>query len=304
MIFSYKAKFGEVDLNLTSTSCSHGHALAQHRQPNRNGARLESMGRNPLEIQLSFIFFDSGNEFLDTDGNPSTNPERDASFQFAKFNEMLQTNTPRTLVHPYLGSLRGRISDFSHDASAQSSAITCQATFIEEIDEKKIVDPDSAISATGSQAAQSRTLSVDDILAENGLTSTVTGEAREVLVQWESDPTISARRVQLEMTTLNNKLSAELITIQSRSDLSQFPIVKAYTNLQHTITEAAMTYTAKQPKVIDLTVHGPAPLRLIAASFYGAREANERFLEIIDLNPNLRQVGMVPRGTLLKVYAL
>ncbi len=285
MIFTYDCQYFDITLHATSSSVSHGHSLAQHSFPNSNGAQLEAMGRNARTITLEFTFF--GEEGLQ---------------EFERFNTLLETNEARTLVHPYLGSIFAAVSDFSHSASAETDAINCSATFVEDMDEI-IFDVEPAAQLKNTTAdARGATLGLDSEREIAGAdASMTTSDVRSAIDNWDQNPDLPAQQVQLEMRTLDVRLAEE--QNQYLGDIDLFPVYRAYTLLRRTLRESAANFTSSAPKVIDITVRGAASLRLIAGNYYGPSEANLRFAELVSLNPGVRRVGRVPRGTVLKFFA-
>lgn len=298
--FRFEASFAGVRIDVLSTSTSHPRRVFPHEFPNKSGAETEDQGRGTLRITLAFLFIDrkaSGDETL---------PIGDFQERFDEFSELVAEDPVRTLVHPYLGQIRCRIADFSTTGDGEGQAqIRCSASFVEEISETPVLDiVDSAIQATaGAQSVLAASVGAHDALAAQGLSSELPGAAAATAEQWGFRVDLTTRSVQLEMADLNARLSVELDTLMAGGDVDSAPILSAYTVLQYRLRKAAEAFSTTTPRIIEITTTGTVPLLAIAARFYGAREAERRFAEMLDLNPQLRTPGCVPPAVTLKAYS-
>ena len=110
------ASFNGVSFQVFSVEDNFERALIEHSYPFVNGADLESMGLNPLTVNMSAVFFGEG---YYTD--------------FKKFIEGLKINKPSVLVHPIRGRLQNMIcvsASLSHDAE-NINYVTAQLSFRE-----------------------------------------------------------------------------------------------------------------------------------------------------------------------------
>jgi len=294
--FTYTAEYDGIQLDVISTSTSHGRTLVPHRFPKRDGAQLEDMGREPLVASLEFVFVD--NRFVAAGGG-------DYLDRFEAFELVVEDGTSRLLIHPYLGSINARVSDFSHRGNADGSpAIWCSATFTEELGLDPVFDPeDLGQTRVGAQAVRATALQAEAELEAIGADTTNVLSAITTAENWETDPELSARQVQLEMATLNNRLSSELDSLNAATDLTRHPVMKQYTSLQYALQKAAQSFTTTTTRLVKINVTEPLPLRVIASRFYGAAEAERRFDELRELNPAIRNPSIVPAGTELTAYS-
>lgn len=275
--------------------------MFSHEFPKKDGASTEDKGRRPLVISLEFIFIDRKSQ--PGDELPVQGYEK----RFDDFQELVKTGDVRTLIHPYLGQIRCRISNYSHRADGEGQArITCSATFTKENAEAPVLGIVSGgIQVTaGSQAVLAASTLANDELATAGFSSLLPDLAFELSVSWELSLELTTRRVQTDMAALNSRLNVELITLNTSVDINLLPVMRAYTLLQFRLRKAAEAFSATSPRIVEITVEGVIPLRIIAAEFYGAEQAEQRFLELIDLNPSLRTPANVQPGQVIKAFSL
>lgn len=298
--FRFEASFGGVRIDVISTSTNHPRRVFPHEFPKKNGATTEDQGRGPLIVDLQFVFIDRkprpGEEL----------PIEDFMGRFETFQELMLLDTVRTLVHPYLGQVRCRIGEYSDNADGEGQPmISARAQFTEENTEPAILDiVDGAIQATaGAQAVLAASVSADEALADQGLSSTLTAESAALAANWGFSIGLTTRQVQLEMAEINGRLDSELAVFDAGGDVDSTPIVQSYTLLQYRLRKAAEAFSTTTPRIVEITTEATVPLRAIVAEFYGAPEAERRFLEVLELNPTLRTPACVPPSTTLKAYS-
>ena len=293
--FLYEATFDGVRLDVLAVSGSHGRAVVEHTRPKRDGANNEDMGREPFRCTLSLVFIDHRH---------ATEQEGDAQQRFETIRSLWDSGEPRVLVHPYHGAVICRVAGFDDSASADDDGIAVTATFVEEISLPPVFAAGAgAVPRVGRQQVRGVQLDTDQVLADFGFTSSVTQDSYDKASEWEADPTMTTRQVQLEMMTLNNRLNAELEQFEAQTRIDRFPIMKQYTRLQSTLRRAAEAVTTTTNRIVRLTVTAAMPMRIIAAQFYGASQSDQRFAELRDLNPTVNGSVLVPRGTELKAYS-
>ena len=294
--FTFEASYDGIRIDVLSSNIRHGRDVVPHKFPKRDGATNEDMGRQQFVCTLQFLFID--HRFV---------PEGEGNYQdrFESFNRIVDDGKPRVLVHPYEGAVRCNIGDFSHDADGSGQpVIMASATFSEEIDL-----PPVFVAGAGAQTrASAQDVRAESIQAERSLEdvgfdpSTVQFAAAEA-DRWEGDPDLSAREVQLQMAVINQNLNRELDELEVATDLSRHPIHKQYTRLQHSLRRAAEAFTTTTTRIVQINVLEPLPLRVIAARFYGAEQAERRFREMRELNPAIRNPAIIPAGSVLKAYS-
>lgn len=298
--YRFEASWGGIRIDVTSSNTNHGRRMFGHEFPKKRGASTEDKGRRPQVINLEFLF-------IDRKAQPGEDvPVGGYEQRFEVFNNLVKSEDIRTLVHPYLGQIRCRISNYSHSADGEGQAqILCSATFTEDNEEPPILDiVDGAIQVTaGSQAVLAARNAANDDLAAAGFTSALPDLAFDLSASWELSLGLTTRTVQTEMAALNARLNAELNTLGTATNIELLPIMRSYTLLQFRLRKAAEAFSTTTPRIVEITVEGLIPLRIIAAEFYGAEQAEQRFLELLDLNPQLRTPACVQPGQVLKAFS-
>lgn len=298
--FRFEASFGGVRIDVVSTSSNHPRRVFAHEFPKKAGATTEDQGRGPLIVDLSFVF-------IDRKARPGEElPIEDYQGRFETFKELLLVDTVRTLVHPYLGQIRCRIGNYNDSGNGDGQPmINASAQFTEENTEPAVLDiVDGAIQATaGAQAVSAASFNADLALTAQGLSSELTGEALILAESWGFSIGLTTRQVQIEMAEINGRLDDELETFEAGGDVDSIPIIQAYTLLQFRLRKAAESFSTTTPRIVEITTEATIPLRAIVAEFYGAAEADRRFLEVLELNPTLRTPACVPPSVTLKAYS-
>jgi prophage DNA circulation protein len=306
--FTFDASWGGVRIDVLSTNIRHGRRNTAHIFPKRDGATIEDSGREPFVCDVDFVFVDRRAQEGE-DAGVGTYLER-----FQAFDNLVETASALRFIHPYVGAKLCSISNFAHNASGDGQpAISCSATFTEETSFAPTVGNGSGVQTlVGSHEVAASALDAAASLQDTGagLTdaeiSTAAGElagTRAVVDNWDLDPDLSARQVHLQMASVNNALSSRLEQLDAASDVDRYPIMKQYTLLQYQVRRAAEAFTSETTRIVTITTSQPLPLRVIAARFYGAREAGERFEQLLELNPSIRNPALVGRGVELKAYA-
>ncbi len=294
--FQFEASFDGIAMDVLSTNVAHGRAVIAHKFPKRDGAATEDMGREEFVATVQFIFID--NRFIERGAGNYQD-------RFEKFDAAVDEGKPRIFVHPYAGAVRCNVHNFSHDADGEGQpVIRCTATFVEDI----TLAPVFVAGAGAQTRASFQEVNADSQLLERsfeeiGFVSVVIDRVLDAVARWESDPTLSAREVQNQMGVLIRELNDELLTLPVANDLSLYDVLKGYTLLTHSVRKAAESFTSTTTRIVTVRVTEPLPLRIIAARFYSADEADRRFEEMRELNPSIRDPSLIPTGTELKAYS-
>jgi prophage DNA circulation protein len=295
--FTYEAEFAGISLDVISTQVNHGRMVIPHKFPKRDGADLEDMGREPWQATLELIFINRRASLAD---------EFDYEDRFLEFKTAVGTGEPRQLVHPYEGSVICRVSGFTHRSTGDEGqpAIFASATFTEEIS----IPPVFAVGAgaqtrVGAQQVAATGEAAIAELEKFEFDTSLVSATIDAADDWERDPSLSTRSVQLQMASINNQLDAQLTEFNAIQDLEKHGIYKQYTILQHNLRKAAESFSSTTTRIITITIREPLPLKVIAARFYGANEAERRAQEMIELNPALGNPSLVARGVELRAYS-
>ncbi len=294
--FTFEASYDGIRIDVLSSNIRHGRTVVAHQFPKRDGATNEDMGREQFVCTLQFLFID--HRFVaEGEGNYLD--------RFLTFDIAVDDGKPRVLVHPYVGAVRCNISDFTHDADGSTApVINASATFSEEITLPPVFAAGAGAQTRASaQDVRAESIQAEASLEEIGFDPSLVQFAAVEADRWERDPDLSAREVQLQMAVINQNLNRELDALDVATDLSRHPIHKQYTRLQHSLRRAAEAFTTTTTRIVQINVLEPLPLRVIAARFYGAEQAERRFREMRELNPAIRNPAIIPAGSVLKAYS-
>jgi prophage DNA circulation protein len=288
--FRFECSFDGVPFDCMSQRVSHGRRVPVHENASQDGAYTEDSARKPRRISMEIVFID--HRYIAKEAG-------DVFARFDAFDALAGTGKVRQLVHPYLGVINCRLEDFDHSSDAESDppAITLSVTFVEDLHSPAVLDAAAANRPVAS--AQEAQLEID----EAGLSAPALTLAAEEVVEWETNTALTPREVQMRMGDLSNRLDQELSDFEALTDIESYPIVKAYVRLQYQLRNLAQAVTSTSGRTMRLTVTEPIPLRILAARFYSPKESDQRFREMLDLNPGLSDPHLVPRGTELKVAA-
>lgn len=297
--FTFDASFGGVRIDVTSTNITHGRKRVNHGHAKKDGVTQEDQGREPLVCDLEFVFVDR----KPMDGEITVSPFAE---RFTEFDALVSGSAVRRLVHPYLGAILCGISGFTHRADAEGGpAIFCSATFTEENSLPFVFEAGAGIHAlAGAQEVRASVHATQEALEELGLPESPNlAIAVAASEDWQSNPRTTTRQIQHEMSILNSRLSKELSDFEAAGDIDSYPIIREYTKLQYNLRRAAEGATASTKRIVNITTTHSVPLRIVAARFYGASQAAARFAEMLELNPGLRNPGLIEANVTLKAYA-
>jgi len=306
--FTFDASFAGIRIDVLASNIRHGRKTQAHTFPKRDGATNEDMGREPWVCDLQFIFVDRKAQEGET-ADPGTALDR-----WKAFDELVESGAIRRLVHPYAGAKRCSISSYTHNADGDGGVeIECSATFTEE----ESISPTRSLGAGIQKIAGSHEVEAQSVQAGVAVSSSSAGlsvaeqeaaqadldVAQDTVALWDADPTITTREVHLQMASINNGLSARLEELDAARNIDRYPIMKQFTLLQYQVKLAAEAFTAEDERIVSIETKQRLPLRVIAARFYGAAQAERRFGEMLELNPEIRNPAIIERGTILKAYS-
>ena len=306
--FTFDASFAGIRIDVLSANVRHGRKGKLHTFAKRNGGTKEDSGREPWVCDMEFIFVDRKAQPGETEA-PGTALER-----WQEFDSLVDEGVVRRLVHPYVGAVLCSLSDYTHAADGDGGIeISCSATFTEEnslpptfaagVGVQTIAGAhevsSKALQASGALELSGAALSGDELTDSQAEIDAAVSAVEE----WDADPTVTARQVHLQMASIINALSARLDALNAATNIDRYPIMKQYTLLQYQVRLAAEAFTTDTTRIVTITTKQPLPLRVIAGRFYGAAEADRRFAEMLELNPEIRNPALIARGIELKAYA-
>lgn len=288
------ARFGGIAFDCIATADSVNRGVVKHTFPRKDGAHLVDMGAGPRNTRLHCIFFE-----VPPDGDDSG---LNYLKRYERFYEVLNSGETRAFVHPIFGTYQAKVDgDIGTDATSDEiDALTLSVTFTEDgvgkwtWDQAAAQPVDAGISAVTVEAAK-----LDQALDEFELESSVATESVEQVSAWREDETISARRVNLELQSLSNKISNTIDELELSSNLDRQPIWRSMQRLQGEIRRAAQLFIQSQPQIFSFTVVEDAPLRVIVVDLYGSSGFDHRYEEIIRLN-DIDDPLVIRAGTKLK----
>lgn len=282
-------RFGDVELNITSTEDVGGRELVRHKYPHRDGAKIEDVGGEQRTTHCEIIFFGPGH--------------RQA---FAAFYVLANGIDPQTFVHPVLGSYTAKVSNLHWQARAEPRAcIQVDCVFEEDISTPAVFDigPGSPAFA-GSDAVDSAGDDFADALAAQGLSDEtgLAAAASAVAHAWdETQKTI--RDVTHELTAITDRIESEYTRLEVATDVSRYPIMTALLGLGSSLRKAASAFAARSPRIFEFTVEVTAPLLIVAATIYqDASQAADRATQLEELN-DIKNPARIERGTVLSALS-
>jgi len=299
--FTFEARFDGICFDVLSSSITEGREVVRHKFPKIDGVNTEDMGGNGMEISLEIIFVDHGFQVDPVNGDQGDYLER-----FRTFRELASKSAVRTLLHPYVGAVSCRIGDFSHNADGDGQpVIRASVQFIEDTDTEPVLRAADAFQPlASSQEVETELLSLQAAALGIGYETPIADGVLAEVQDWENDADLSAREIAQRMATLSNQLNDELNAFEDAADLDNYPLVKAYTKLQYQVRQVAEAVISETNRLVRLETTEPLPMRIIAARFYGAKDHERRTEELLDLNPEIRDPTLVPRGVKLKAFSI
>jgi hypothetical protein len=285
-----KAAFGSVRLYVADLDGDIGRTLVVHEPSSGEDYTIQDRGRRLERSQLELCFC------------PVPGETEDHLARYARFKALVDEGKPQIFVHPLHGSYRARVGD-CRLMVADDTAIRLSVEFVQVAPPKDIVRDVGAgvVPAAGPEAVEVEVVKANAELAAQGLTSSAPDEAQSTVQGWqEIDVDEDTRRVYVEATSLVDKIDADMSRLQMAVDIKRWPLYVRFILLRDKVLAAAESATAVTTQVFEFIVQVGTPLRVLCARTYGADQAEDRAREVRQLN-NLREPGLVPAGTVLKM---
>ncbi len=292
----FLSSYGGVDFDCLATSDAEPREIVEHGYPRRDGADLQDMGALARRTRCEILFWER--EPLEGETTAGTARER-----FSKFQAAIHSGKAQDFVHPLTGTYRARVADFTYDASGDEDGISVSCTMIEDSTQPQryaasgILDP-----YAGAAAARATADQVNAELAAAGISSTIGDDAADLADAWESDPTKSAREVNLELAAASAQIEALADEYELATDLANFPLYRRLQALNYSLRRAASLFRQAQPQTIQITVKIARPLRVIAAEIEGASKAEDHHAAMMRMN-EIDDPSLIPAGTVLRAPA-
>lgn len=292
--FLVEAAYDGVRIDVTNITSRLGNVLVSHAFPRRGGAEIDDQGTNQGAHSMGVIFYETIDRDPAVDGNHID--------RFKAFKELCHDGRSHRFTHPFLGEFLVKCSEFTMQADANNrDSIGVNITFLEEEELQAVFTLGAGAQRLGGVSLVNVAADQADAdLAAAGLTSTAPGAATDLVESWdERGNDLSAREVELELASFNNNFQTELDRIDVAMDVDNYPAVRSMVLLNYNMLKAADAFKQTTPRLIELTVVNPLPLRVLAALTYGGDEADNRTAEMQELN-DIRRPGLLPAGTVLK----
>lgn len=291
----YQASFGGVEFDLLETEDSHVRSLVMHSYPRRDGGDGQDMGAEPRETTGVAIFWERS-PVAGEDLRSSQNHLRRFKAWFAA----TQAGKPQEFVHPITGSYKAWARDVRWSAVGEErNKIIADVTFVEDTTEPAELVVQASIDAGVSAIGVAIDL-VEEQLAAFSLNTTILDEMLIIIEDWELNFDLSLREVNLEVASISAAIDLDIQRFALESDIARHPLWKAYQRLHYQILRAADRFRRRQPQVIQIELRVAQPLRVIATDYYGARDAETRYQQILRLN-EIDDPSLLPAGKRLKI---
>jgi len=139
-----------ISFPITNITSNISHDIAQHKYPNRDGARVESMGRNPVIFSCTAVFANTI--------TPGVNENWKKGDLYPNIYRIILEESLKSktgiLVHPFLGQITAKIISFKSNINSKfRGGELVDISFIETISETQALDTDSLVSKADAAAA-------------------------------------------------------------------------------------------------------------------------------------------------------
>jgi hypothetical protein len=290
------ASFAGMELDVLRAQDENGRDLAIYAAPHREGAELEDMGGAPrvTRCQIIFVPHDAADNHLE---------------RFFAFEQVKRLGETHTFTHPLTGSYEAKIGSFSWSAGPdQRDTVIVDCDFVEDSVTPAIFDlGQGAPLLSGVQdvaiASAELTQAVSDIETIEGgpaLDVTVGTDALAMVQGWAAAASQTTRDVETELARARAEITAATVALQVATTVRRFPILRSLVKLEGAVSRAAEVFTDRTPRVVEFTVTAPQGLLLFCSRRYGAKQAQQRFDEIMRLNsipnPARLEPGITLRG--------
>lgn len=283
------ASFGGVEMLLSSMSGDAGVDWAVI-SPHRGSLHtLQNQGRRVRRVQCQLLFCDQpglADPYLD---------------RYRAFEDMANAGTPQIFVHPIHGSYLAVIQDPSYDVDAAELCVRVQCSFLAMEEPVAVQSVGAGVAAiAGPEEVGVWATAADADLAALDESDPTPAECLARAEAWANGDVGDARQVLLEVATLTAQIDSAIATLDLLGDYSRWQAYKSMIGLRYSVTRAAQAATSEASRTVDYRVRVATPLRSLCARLYGARLAEERTAQVVQIN-GLRIPGYIQAGTVLKV---
>jgi prophage DNA circulation protein len=301
-----QCSYAGLRLDVQTTSDANGRVVVTHQLPHREGSPVRDQGAEPRVTRCQIIFF-------------PTDPKDDPRERFSIFLQLANQGKPRKFVHPISGSFYALVGELTWSAAAEPrETIMVECSFHEDAHQPATFDDRGSGMAVNSAlaVAEAAVKDFDDGLVEvnaelgedeEPLTSNLGADVVAQVSGWETaaadmDDPLTARKVNLELVALANKISAETDRLDVYTKPERWPLARALSNLHAAVRRAAATFTEESPRIIEITVTAPTNVYTLAARTYPGDSMDQRADQLLRLN-DIRNPARIEAGTRLKAYS-
>jgi prophage DNA circulation protein len=300
-----EASYGGVRIDVTSADSDYSRSLAESKTAFRDGASYQDTGGEPWITTCQVVFL--GDDHL----------ERFQAFLAAK-----DQARPLLFMHPLFGAHYCRVSECRASVAAEPrDTIVLSVTFHEDADAHVIATSDAEISIdAGVENVRVIGGEVDDSLLEMGLaerdatgalvpatgvstaSATVGPTALDVVSNWSRMGRTATRDAAQQLGAVNNAIDRAESDFKVATDLKMYPLARQLVRLRASVRRTYVAFASSTARLIEIRVTKSQPVLTIAARIYGARDAQVRAQELVELN-RLRNPARVEQGTVLRAHS-
>ena len=280
----YSTSWGSVRLWMSSVSTVAGRDLVIHELSAGDVPVVQDHGASTRRVRVELLFDEMRFE--------TTTPMQ----RLIAFHELTKKGEPQILSHPVEGSFLARVEAFTYEVS-DNGTISGSCEFI-QVAEVEAVSPagtgTSAHAGAGAVAASSD--SADAELAASNLSSDTPAAAKAMTQGWADADELAARDVLIGAARMSDEIGVSIVDLGLEVDLNLWGAFKAHILLGDRVRAAADAATSEVAKVFTIRIEKSLALRPLLARVYGAREAADRYRQVIGLN-DISTPGWIPAGS-------
>lgn len=299
--FLHQASYAGIEFDCLMTRDSFRRAIVAREFPRTDGGLLQDMGGAPRRTEMRACFFErAAVEGEDFEISGLNHLQRYAAFLAA-----CRQGGTHDLVHPITGTHRAQVESFDAEAvGEEDDQIYVDVVFLEDGTAPAVFQVGTGLLPfdAGTAAVQVEAEQLTALLAASGMESDVPADASALATSWASSPELTVREVNLQLATAAAQIDAATETLELATNVANFPIYRSMQRVLWRLRQAAASFRQSQPQLITITLQADLPLRVVAAENYGAREADQRYGEMMRLN-DIDDPSLVPAGTRIRAPA-
>ena len=295
------ASWRGVVFQTTAVSQNITHDLAQHKRPHRDGARVESTGRNPQTFAFRCVFFNTV-----AAANAEAN-DSEAAFptRYVKFLGAMADRSTAILSHPLFGDIKCKPVGVSTTLSANTrDGAYADAEWIEDTDTEeesgKILSKQSAIDEATVLAAD-----LDSYVAGNPIIRDP-GDPFDVGMSLE-ESMFAIKGVFDKVSLLSKRIGGKIDALKYRVDSigesiasvkapSLWPAKQTTKRMSAALSNILVEARRREQSLSRYVVPNDSTVGGLAGRIRSTTS------QLIALNPDLAKSTIVKRGTVVRYY--